>query len=162
MVDLHTGDRLHGGDLERLARLVGQQVALIGTVRRAVGLAEGLVVGEVVRLVDLPLRDPEVGGVRVRDQVVARYGEADGFFPPAKMWIRISVSVSCAPTSPSDTAVALPACRAVSRLLGRVCPSKVVRLSRPITRMFIAPTLVLPGIVIPFSVSLTKPTTLWA
>src|ERR1700722_3221171 len=72
--------------------------------------------------------------------------------------MRISVSVSCAPRLP----VCLPECVCASCATLRVLPSKSVRLSRPISRMFIAPTDELSPIDALPSICFVRPTTLCA
>ena len=72
------------------------------------------------------------------------------------------MSVSWAPTVWFSQEATLPACIATSRLADRHCPWKLVRLSRPITRMFIAPTEELPPIVIPSPNASRSATVLWA
>ena len=70
------------------------------------------------------------------------------------------MSVSCAPRLPSGSL--LPECVWVSWAELRVLPSKSVRLSRPISRMFIAPTDGPPPIDAPPSIWLVRLTTLCA
>src|ERR1039458_8193969 len=60
------------------------------------------------------------------------------FFPPAGMWIRISVFVAFPPT-PFATPCLLPACSAARTPPGRMFPFQSLRLSSPISRMFCAP-----------------------
>jgi hypothetical protein len=62
------------------------------------------------------------------------------FFPPGKMWIRISVLVVQPPTPSNSTPCTLPACIAASTFAGRMLPFQSLRLSRPMTRMFCAAT----------------------
>ncbi len=68
------------------------------------------------------------------------------------------MSVSCAPRLPP----VLPECVWVSCAELRVLPSKSVRLSRPISRMFCAPTDGLLPIDAPPSICFVRPTTLCA
>ena len=72
------------------------------------------------------------------------------------------MSVSWEPTVWFSQEATLPACIAVSRPADRHCPWKLVRLSSPMTRMFIAPTDELPPIVIPPPSALRSATALWA
>ena len=139
VVDVHAGDRLDGLDLEQLARLVGGQVPLgLGHVG-VVGLVERLVVGVGVGRVDLALGEPVVGGVRVVDDVVAGDREADRLLPAGEdvdqdQRVGVLRALKAGLDRRLVARVRLGSCRT-----DKSCPWKVVRLSSPMTRMFIAP-----------------------